>query len=107
MSDDAAISFGTSGLRGPADGFTPGRIKAYVGAFLERVAPGGERAVLIGADRRESSPRIAALCAAAAGRAGFDTVYAGTVPTPALAAYAMARNWPGLMVTGSHIPETY
>lgn len=107
MNDDTAISFGTSGLRGPADGFTPSRVAAYVGAFLERVAPEGERIVVIGADLRESSPRIAALCVAAAEQAGFDVVYAGNVPTPALAAYAMARNWPGMMVTGSHIPESH
>lgn len=107
MADIPAISFGTSGLRGPAEGFSPRRVDAYVGAFLARIGTGGERTVLIGADLRASSPRIAALCVAVAGRAGFNPVYAGTVPTPALAAYAMARNWPGVMVTGSHIPESH
>ncbi|SPL64797.1 Phosphomannomutase ManB [Ochrobactrum soli] len=59
------------------------------------------------ADLRESSPRIGEACLAAIWQEGKTAVWAGNVPTPALAVYAMARNAPAIMITGSHIPETY
>jgi phosphomannomutase len=104
----ALAAFGTSGLRGPATDFTQGLCTAYVTAFLERcggMAAG--RAAYVGADLRDSSPRIAGHCLAAIRAAGWTPVWAGNVPTPALAAYAMARSAPAVMITGSHIPESY
>lgn len=101
------IAFGTSGLRGPAEGFTPQAVSAYVGAFLSEIAGEGPPEVYVGADLRASSPRIAGLVMAAIKAGGFTPVYGGTVPTPALAGFAMARNCPAIMVTGSHIPEAY
>ncbi len=59
------------------------------------------------ADLRESSPRIAGQCLAAIKAMGWTAVWAGNVPTPAVAAYAMARKAPAIMITGSHIPEAY
>jgi phosphomannomutase len=103
-----AVSFGTSGLRGPAEGFTPEICRAYVAAFLDHsCADASERAVLLGADFRASSPSIVAACASAVVAAGWTPINAGNVPTPALAAYALARRLPAIMVTGSHIPEIY
>ena len=103
-----AIQFGTSGLRGPARGFTPLAVAAYVGAFLETTISGdGQKTVYVGADFRDSSPQITAACISAIHAQGWNAVYAGNVPTPALALYAMNRNCPAVMVTGSHIPETY
>jgi len=110
MSDGifAEIDFGTSGLRGPAQGFMRPRTAAYVGAFLRIVGKtDGQKLVYLGADLRESSPRIVTDCMAAVNAAGWQPVYAGNVPTPALAAYATTRNCPAIMVTGSHIPETH
>jgi phosphomannomutase len=105
-------AFGTSGLRGPATDFTQALCTAYITAFLERCegqVPGqaGGRKAYVGADLRDSSPRIAGQCLAAIHAAGWTPVWAGNVPTPALAAYAMARSAPAVMVTGSHIPESY
>ena len=101
-------AFGTSGLRGPADDFNPELCTAYVTAFLERCADSAaEKRAFVGADLRDSSPRIAAQCLAAIKALGWNAVWAGNVPTPALAAYAMARKCPAIMITGSHIPETY
>lgn len=101
-------AFGTSGLRGPATDFTQALCTAYVTAFLERCADGTSgRTAYVGADLRDSSPRIAGQCLAAIRAAGWTPVWAGEVPTPALAAYAMARAAPAVMVTGSHIPESY
>jgi phosphomannomutase len=102
------ISFGTSGLRGPAEGFTPARIAAFVRALLEATCNNaGERTVYVGADLRASSPCIAAEWISAVRSAGWHPVYAGNVPTPALAAFALPRQCPAIMVTGSHIPETF
>lgn len=102
------IQFGTSGLRGPALGFTPQAVAAYVGAFLETtVSSSGKKTVYVGADFRDSSPQITAACISAIKAQGWNAVYAGNVPTPALALYAMNNNCPAIMVTGSHIPETY
>ena len=101
-------AFGTSGLRGPATDFTIELCTAYVTAFLERCeATASGRTAYVGADLRDSSPRIAGQCLAAIHAAGWTPVWAGNVPTPALAAYAMARSAPAVMVTGSHIPESY
>ncbi|MCD7059667.1 phosphomannomutase [Pelagibacterium xiamenense] len=98
------IAFGTSGLRGPAAGFTRPRIAAYTRAFLAVCCPGPADRVVIGQDRRASSPAITEEVARALAASGWRSINAGTVPTPALAAYAMARGLPAIMVTGSHTP---
>lgn len=103
-----AAAFGTSGLRGPAVDFTESLCTAYITAFLERsAAQTPERTAYVAADLRDSSPRIAGQCIAAVKALGWTAVWAGNVPTPAVAAYAMARSAPAIMITGSHIPETY
>lgn len=103
-----AVTFGTSGLRGPAAEFTDKTCVAYVVAFLRHVARDGESCdVYLAADLRESSPRIAASCLFAIELEGKNGIWAGNVPTPALASYAMDRNAPAIMITGSHIPEAY
>jgi phosphomannomutase len=103
-----SVNFGTSGLRAPAVGFTAEVCRAYVGAFLRVTCGGaGNRTVYLGADLRASSPDISAHCIAAVVAEGWTPVFAGNVPTPALAAYALARQAPAVMITGSHIPEDY
>lgn len=103
--ETGTIAFGTSGLRGPAADFDWARVGAFVGGFLEYVAcAAAERCVYVGADLRDSSPRIAGLVLDAAEAAGWRPVFAGVVPTPALAAHALARQCPAVMVTGSHNP---
>ena len=108
MTELPQIGFGTSGLRGPAEGFQPGIVTSYVGAFLE-VACGGaaSRDVLIGADLRASSPAISAMVASAVAAHGWTPIHSGNVPTPALASSALKRRIPAIMVTGSHIPPAY
>jgi phosphomannomutase len=79
---------------------------AWTSAFLRHLAGTGVplSAVLVGRDRRPSSPRIADACAAAIAAAGLDVLDAGVAPTPALALAAAERGVPAVMVTGSHIP---
>lgn len=103
-----SVNFGTSGLRARAVDFTPDVCRAYLGAFLDvNCRDVAAKTVYLGADFRASSPEITAYCVAAVLAEGWTPVYAGHVPTPALAAYALARNAPAVMITGSHIPEDY
>jgi len=99
----SGIGFGTSGVRGLVANMTDELCYAYTSAFLQTVASKQSR-IVIGHDLRPSSPRIAAACAAAALDAGMDYVYAGALPTPALAYYASRIGAPALVITGSHIP---
>ena len=97
------VRFGTSGARGLVADMTDEVCYAYAAAFLQSVAGEAGRVVL-GHDLRPSSPRIAAACAAAIQDSGREVVYAGALPTPALASYAARLQAPTLVVTGSHIP---
>lgn len=103
-----AAKFGTSGLRGLVEDITDGTCERYVCGFLhhlldEGLANEGDK-VFIGQDFRPSSPMIADQTARAAHKHGFVPIDCGTVPTPALALYAMNENCASIMITGSHIP---
>lgn len=101
-------AFGTSGVRGLQEDFTRELCAAYVTAFLERCADiASSRRVYVAADFRFSSPRIAAHTLGAIQAAGWEPVWAGRTPTPALAAYAIDEGAPAVMITGSHIPEQF
>ncbi|AEQ53120.1 phosphomannomutase [Pelagibacterium halotolerans B2] len=95
-------------MRGLSEGFTRELVFAHVGGFLETACTGARsREVALGRDLRASSPQIAALVGGALGALGWTPINAGAVPTPALAAYALERGIPAIMVTGSHIPAAY
>ena len=100
------MRFGTSGVRGLVADMTDPVCASWVTGFLRHLRAEGAplSEVLVGRDRRPSSPRIAAACAAAAAAEGLIALDAGVVPTPALALAAAARGVPAVMVTGSHIP---
>lgn len=103
-----SVRFGTSGLRGRCEEFTPQICQAYVGAFvsLTRTDACGLK-VYVAADRRKSSPQIALHVAQAVAMTGLEPVYLGILPTPALAAYAFGQQCLSIMITGSHIPAEY
>lgn len=117
------LRFGTSGLRGLVTDMTDLEVYINTRGYLDylkqsdEVRPGA--AVAIARDLRHidpksglsSSPRIARAAAQAIRDAGLVVVNCGTVPTPALAHYAMLADlnagkqpMPSVMVTGSHIP---
>lgn len=117
------LHFGTSGLRGLATDMTDLEVYINTRGFLDYLKQSGEvrpgTSVAIARDLRHidpqsglsSSPRIAAAAAQAIRDAGLLVVNCGTVPTPALAHYAMLADpstgkqpMPSVMVTGSHIP---
>ena len=103
-----AAKFGTSGLRGLATELLGETTQRYVTGFAQHMLESGalqpDGSICVGWDFRASSPGIVADVAAALSRLGLKMVRCGALPTPALAAYAMQRNMPSIMVTGSHIP---
>lgn len=99
----SGVAFGTSGARGLVTNMSDSLCWAYTAAFLQGVAPTATKVVL-GHDLRPSSPRIASAIASAIASTGRECVYAGALPTPALAYYAAEISAPAIVVTGSHIP---
>lgn len=102
----SGVVFGTSGLRGLVAQMTDEVCFAYVRAFLQEVVAkhGVVGKVILGHDLRPSSPAIAKACAAAVQNAGGEVIYAGALPTPALALAGLTLKAPAIVVTGSHIP---
>lgn len=100
---ESGVVFGTSGARGLVTSLTDAVCQAYTTSFLNAVVPEAPNVVL-GCDLRPSSPAIARACAAAIRAAGREVVFAGALPTPALAFYGLQQGLPAVMVTGSHIP---
>lgn len=102
------LAFGTSGLRGLVSDITD--LEAFInvkGALRQLLAGGDIRpgsTVVVAGDLRPSTPRILRAAAAAIDDLGLALEYAGQIPTPALAAYAMSKHCASVMVTGSHIP---
>lgn len=105
----SGVAFGTSGARGRVEAMTDRVCYSYVVGFLQylersgAVRPGDT--VLVAGDFRQSTPRIMAAAMRAIDDLGYVGENAGNIPTPALAAYAMAKGAASLMVTGSHIPD--
>jgi len=102
------LTFGTSGLRGLVTDMTD--LECYINtagflAFLQH-SEGLQRGatVYVGGDLRDSTPRILRVVTQAVVDAGFEAVYCGLIPTPTLAYYALQKQSPCIMVTGSHIP---
>ena len=98
------VSFGTSGARGLVSNMNDDLCYAYTQAFLSLITRDHLTSVVIGHDLRPSSLGIASACAAAVKDFGLNVIYAGALPTPALAYYGRVLKTPVVVVTGSHIP---
>jgi phosphomannomutase len=106
------LKFGTSGRRGRIVDLT--QLEIYITVlgeltyFLSRTAEDGGIAVgdefYTACDLRPSSPVLCEAVHAAVRDAGLRPVHTGSIPTPALACYALSRAKGSIMVTGSHIP---
>ncbi|MFA7593667.1 MAG: phosphomannomutase [Thiohalobacteraceae bacterium] len=105
----SGVGFGTSGARGRVVELTAPVCYAYTRGFLQHLeAVADLRAgsgVAIAGDLRASTPAIMAAIAAACVDAGYRPINCGFIPSPAVAAYGIARGIPSIMVTGSHIPD--
>jgi len=82
--ESTGVHFGTSGARGLVAAMTDEVCYACAAAFVSslKAMPGTE---LLGHDLRLSGPRMAAACVQACRDASWNAVYAGALPTPALA----------------------
>ena len=109
LMQQCGVQFGTSGARGLAEAMTDRICYAYTSGFLGYLESQGKFKsgveVAIAGDLRASTPRIMAAAAGAIRDRGGIPVNLGFIPTPALALFSTARHIPGLMVTGSHIPD--
>src|SRR6185503_12072241 len=103
------LAFGTSGLRGLVTDMTDLECYANTVGFLrflqqsERFNPGQK--ICVAGDLRDSTEHIMRAVHTAIADSGFETVYCGLIPTPAVAFYASEQGLPCVMVTGSHVPE--
>lgn len=109
LMQSSGVKFGTSGARGLVSALTDRVAYAYTAAFLQHLERSGallpKARVAVAGDLRASTPRIVRAVLQAATDRGCVAEYAGTIPSPALALYALAQGIPAVMVTGSHIPD--
>lgn len=78
--------------------------RAMGSSLADREAP----RVVVGHDNRPSSPSLGAAMCQGLNAAGVDTIYVGTVPTPALYFAAIEFGTDaGIQITGSHNPPEY
>lgn len=103
------VQFGTSGARGLVKDMTDQVCYVYTLGFIQylRVTQQleGTGTIVLAGDLRKSTPEILNACARAINDSGLEVINGGLVPTPAVALYGLAHNFPAIMVTGSHIPE--
>ncbi len=104
------LKFGTSGLRDTVENMTDKECYINTRGFIEFLRGSGEISgkdpgIALGGDLRESTGRIMAAVAKAVEDSGCRAISCGRLPSPALAYYSIKNNMPGIMVTGSHIPE--
>lgn len=104
---ESGVGFGTSGARGLVVKMTDKVCYAYTKAFLGycEASFDCEHTLAIAGDLRPSTGRILGAVGKAATDAGWQLVYAGRIPSPAIALYGLSRRLPTVMVTGSHIPD--
>ncbi|HEX5781148.1 MAG TPA: phosphoglucosamine mutase [Solirubrobacteraceae bacterium] len=101
--------FGTDGIRAPfgeppLDRPTVTALARALAATL-REGAGGQPAVVLGGDTRESTPALCRWLAAGLAAGGVETLYAGVVPTPGIAYLTRRRGAAaGVVVSASHNP---
>ncbi len=104
---ESGVTFGTSGARGLVDAMTDRVCYLYTKAFIshcEKTYP-GKRTMAFAGDLRPSTPRILRALHAAVADSSWESIYAGPIPSPAIALYGIEEQIPTIMVTGSHIPD--
>lgn len=104
------LRFGTSGLRDTVKNMTDMECyintKGFISFLRERgEVTDSENSIALAGDYRSSTPRIAASVEKAIQDSGCTAVNCGDVPTPTLLYFAVTKGIPGIMVTGSHIPD--
>lgn len=106
--EPSELKFGTSGLRGLVTEMTDLECYINTAGFLKFLTSIGHLqaggTIYVGGDLRDSTPRITGAVIRAITDGGYQAVYGGSVPTPAVAFYGLQKHAGNIMVTGSHIP---
>ena len=101
-----SLKFGTSGVRGLVTEMTDLECYRYALAYGRVLTKeSSAEGVILAGDYRNSTPRIMSAVKTALESLGLEVIYAGKIPTPAIAYAAMQIGYGAIMVTGSHIPE--
>lgn len=107
--EESGIHFGTSGIRGESRLLTDFVCFSYTKGFLKflETNDGLKRKgkVAIAGDLRKSTDEILTAVIRAIKDSGYNPVYIGKIPTPALALFGITKSIPSVMITGSHIPS--
>ncbi|MCB0974952.1 MAG: phosphoglucosamine mutase [Actinobacteria bacterium] len=98
-----AVSFGTDGIRGVANGDVDVDVAVRLGRAAARCL-GIDRPFYVGRDTRRSGPMLQAALSAGMASAGADVVDLGVIPTPGVAVACASRHAPGAVVSASHNP---
>ncbi len=98
---DAAVRFGTDGIRGRAEGEITVDLAYRLGRAVAQVF---DRPAFVGHDTRESSPPLAAAVLAGLADGGALGINLGVLPTPGVAVVARDRGGVGVVVSASHNP---
>jgi phosphoglucosamine mutase len=96
------VRFGTDGLRGRVDAEITEDVAYRLGRAVAATFVG--TACVIGADTRESSPRLGAAVASGLVDGGSVATNLGVITTPGVAVIARERGAVGVMVSASHNP---
>ncbi len=98
--------FGTDGIRGRAGTFPLDPPTVYaLGRAAGRILGGAGATALVAADTRESGPWIASHLVAGLKETGVVCLYAGVMPTPAVARLCAEEHYTfGVMISASHNP---
>jgi phosphomannomutase len=103
------VKFGTSGARGLVRDMTDAVCYAYTLGFIQYLRATDQLiktdTIALAGDLRSSTPAILNACSKAILNSGLKVLYAGKVPTPAIALYGLQHHCASIMVTGSHIPD--
>jgi phosphoglucosamine mutase len=98
----APTRFGTDGVRGVANEELTPELALALGRATARVLPAPT--FVVGRDTRRSGPLLQAAFSAGLAAEGADVVDLGVLPTPGVAAVAVARQAPGAVISASHNP---
>lgn len=105
----SGVSFGTSGARGLVKDMTNPICYAYVTAFIQYLELindfNNTDKIIIGGDLRPSTKRIMGVVIQAIRDKGYQPIFCGNIPSPAVMLYGLHCNCPSIMITGSHIPD--
>ncbi len=106
-----ARMFGTDGVRGVAGEELSASLALKLGAagaFVLADAPGKKPVVLVGCDTRISGDMLASALMAGICSIGADVMYAGVVPTPAIAYLTVKYGCDaGVVISASHNPAKF